>query len=82
MDNIKTFIPAKQCDAYYEALKNNDGVAAHMLYIEPYYKSFEQIQSEIRFKRIVDEFEARMKYIEDTPNDILLIETEMRLNKK
>lgn len=72
----------KQCQAYYDALERGDSYAVHMLHIPTPMRSFESMESERRMKELCDSFEAEMKRIEETPNDILRLELEMKFGKE
>lgn len=79
MKQIKTVTHHKQCPEHYEALKRGDGYAAHMLYIPPTYKTWEQVSAEISSRELVDRHEAEMKRIESMPSELLDIELRCKI---
>lgn len=78
---IKTVIYPEQCIQYYEAKERGDLYAMHIWFQPPIYRSWEQIQSDIRFQEIVDTYKSEKKRIEETPADILKLELEMRFKE-
>ena len=79
---IKTVIYPKQEKAFYNALESGDMYAAHIFYIPPIYRSLESIKADMRLEELCRSHEAEMKRIEETPNDILRLEIEMKLGIK
>jgi uncharacterized Fe-S cluster-containing protein len=79
---IKYIMYPKQCKAYYKALEDGDGYAANLLHLPPVTKPLYMIESEMRFQEIVDNYEAEAKRIEETPNEMLRLELEIKYGDK
>lgn len=71
----------EQCQEYYDAKERGDVYAMHIWYQPPIYRPLEMIQADMRFRELEDNFKAEMKRIEETPNELLRIELEMRFKE-
>lgn len=79
---IKTVIYPEQCPQYYEAKERGDVYAMHIWFQPPIYRPWKQIKSDMRFQEIVDTYKSEMKRIEETPNELLRIELEMKFKSQ